>query len=125
MAIGTVFFMIICRIQVWMFGLTISRNEEENHYNPHGLNCLLKILNSESKRKRTKRKCVQDCELTKKSTFKVAGIRSDPVIFSLPDPVLFFTEPDPTCNNGHMIYISSLAKKAKPESTNSSFDQTF
>ena len=39
----------------------------------------------------------------------------DPVIFGPPDPVLFSTDPDPTCNNG-IIKLS----KYKSESTNSS-----
>ena len=34
-------------------------------------------------------------------------IRSDPLIFGPPDPVLFSTDPDPTCNNGFIKLFSS------------------
>ena len=35
-------------------------------------------------------------------------IRSDPLIFGLPDPdpLLFSTDPDPTCNNGYIRLFS-------------------
>ena len=48
-------------------------------------------------------------------------IRSDPVIFGPPDPVIFSTDPDPdpTCNNGFIKLFLSW-KKYKSESTNSS-----
>ena len=48
-------------------------------------------------------------------------IRSDPVIFGPPDPdpVLFSTDPDPTCNNGFIKLFLSRTKY-KSESTNSS-----
>ena len=47
-------------------------------------------------------------------------IRSDPVIFGQPDPVLFSTDPDPdpTCNNG-VIKLFLSWTKYKSESTNS------
>ena len=46
-------------------------------------------------------------------------IRSDPLIFGPPDPVLFSLDPvpDPTCNNG---FIKLFLTKFKQESTNSS-----
>ena len=31
----------------------------------------------------------------------------DPVIFGPPDPVLFTTDPDPTCNNGFIKLVLS------------------
>ena len=32
---------------------------------------------------------------------------TDPGIFGLPDPVLFSTDPDPTCNNGFIkLFLS-------------------
>ena len=34
-------------------------------------------------------------------------IRSDPVIFGPPDPVLFSLDPDPICNNGFIKLFSS------------------
>ena len=50
-------------------------------------------------------------------------IRSDPLIFGSPDPdpdpVLFSTDPDPTCNNGFIKSFLSWTKY-KSESTNSS-----
>ena len=46
-------------------------------------------------------------------------IRMDPLIFGLPDPVFFSSDPDPTCNNGY-IFLFSFWTKYKPESTNSS-----
>ena len=45
-------------------------------------------------------------------------IRSDTLIFGPPDPVLFSTDPDPTCNNGFIKLFSSWTKY-KPESRNS------
>ena len=51
-------------------------------------------------------------------------IRSDPLIFGLPDPVLFSTDPDPTCNNG-FIKLFSSGTKYKQESTNSSIKLWF
>ena len=50
-------------------------------------------------------------------------IGSDPVIFGLPDPILFSTDPDPdpdhTYNNG-FIKLFLYLTKYKSESTNSS-----
>ena len=43
----------------------------------------------------------------------------NPVIFGPPDPVLFSTDPDPTCNNGFIKLFLSWTKY-KSESTNSS-----
>ena len=43
-------------------------------------------------------------------------IRSDSVIFGLPNPVLFSSYPDPTCNNGFIKLFSSWTKY-KPEIT--------
>ena len=65
-------------------------------------------------------------------SFHVAGfwlaagmrIRSDPLIFGLPDPLLFLSDPDPTCNNVYIKLISSWTKY-KPESTNSSLKLWF
>ena len=37
-------------------------------------------------------------------------IRSDPLIFGPPDPVLFSLDPDPTCNNGFIKLFSSWTK---------------
>ena len=53
-------------------------------------------------------------------------IRSDPVIFGPPDPVLFPMDPDsdPTCNNGVRILFSSWTK-FKPESRNLSIKWWF
>ena len=46
-------------------------------------------------------------------------IRSDPLIFVPPDPVLFSMDADPTCNNGFIKLFLSCTKY-KSESTNSS-----
>ena len=37
-------------------------------------------------------------------------IRSDPLIFGLPDPLLFSPDLDPTCNNGNIKLFSSGTK---------------
>ena len=55
-------------------------------------------------------------------SYSMMRIRSDPLIFGPPDPVLFSTDPDPygsLCNNGFIKLFSSWTKY-KPESTNSS-----
>ena len=46
-------------------------------------------------------------------------IRSDPLIFGQPDPVLFSTDPDPTCYNGSIKLFLSWTKY-ESESTTSS-----
>ena len=51
-------------------------------------------------------------------------IRSDPLIFRPPDPVLFTLDPDPTCTNGFIKLISSWTEY-KSESTNSSIKLLF
>ena len=51
--------------------------------------------------------------------FSGMRIRSDPLIFGLPDPLLFSPDPDPTCNSGYINLFSSLTKH-KPVTINSS-----
>ena len=40
-------------------------------------------------------------------------IRSDPLIFGPPDPVLFSLDPEPTCNNGFIELFSSWKKNGQ------------
>ena len=51
-------------------------------------------------------------------------IRSDPLIFCSPDPVLFSADPHPTYNNW-FLKLFSFWTKYKPESTNSSIKWWF
>ena len=48
------------------------------------------------------------------NTNNVRNEDPDPVIFGLPDPVLFSFDPDPTCNNG-FIKLFSSGSTYKPE----------